>query len=411
MRYRDAAARAHEKNRQVTDAIIVVNAGSSSIKFAIYTAGETQSRILRGLLDALGSQPRFSASDAGGSALAGDPLAGAPAGLTHEQALARLFDWIGRQYTDVRLVAAGHRVVHGGVEFGEPVLVDDSVLTRLEALVPLARLHQPHNLAAIRALIKLHPELPQVACFDTAFHRTQSAIAQAYALPREVSAAGVKRYGFHGLSYQYIAGILPDHLGAGADGRIIIAHLGNGASLCALRGRRSVATTMGYTVLDGLMMGTRSGSLDPGVVLYLMRERGMSLDQVDDLLYRRSGLLGVSGVSADMRVLLASADPRAHFAIDLFAYRAAREIGSLAAALGGLDALVFTGGIGEHAAPVRALICEHAAWLGVELDSGANRGHAPRITTAGSRASAWVIATDEEKVIARETLRALAARP
>lgn len=411
MRYRDAAARAHEKDRQVTAAILVINAGSSSIKFAIYTAGETSSRILRGLLDGLGSQPRFSASDASGNALPGDPLAGAPAGLTHEQALAQLFDWIGRQYASVQLVAAGHRVVHGGAEFSEPVLIDDSVLTGLEALVPLARLHQPHNLAAIRALIKLHPKLPQVACFDTAFHRTQSALAQAYALPREVTATGVKRFGFHGLSYQYIAGVLPDHLGAGADGRIIVAHLGAGASMCALRDRRSIASTMGFTVLDGLMMGTRSGSLDPGVVLYLMRERGMSLDQVDDLLYRRSGLLGVSGVSADMRVLLASADPQAREAIELFAYRAAREIGSLAAALGGLDALVFTGGIGEHAAPVRALICDHAAWLGVELDGGANCNHAPRITTAGSRASAWVIATDEEQVIARETRRALAARP
>jgi len=394
----------------VNDAILVINAGSSSIKFALYTAGESPRRILRGLLDGLGSQPRFSASDAGGNALAGDPLAGAPSGLTHEQALARLFDWIARQYADTRLIAAGHRVVHGGAEFGEPVLVDDPVIARLEALVPLARLHQPHNLAAIRALVKLHPKLPQVACFDTAFHRTQPAIAQAFALPREIEAAGVKRYGFHGLSYQYIAGMLPDHLGAAADGRIIVAHLGAGASMCAMRNRRSVASTMGFTVIDGLMMGTRTGSLDPGVVLYLLRERGMSLDQVDDLLYRRSGLIGVSGISSDMRVLLASADPRARAAIDLFAYRAGREIGSLAAAIGGLDAIVFTGGIGEHAAPVRALICEHAAWLGVDLDSGANRSHGPRITTAGSRVSAWVIATDEEQVIAREARRALAKR-
>jgi acetate kinase len=394
----------------VNDAILVINAGSSSIKFAIYTAGETQNRILRGLLDGLGSQPRFSASDASGNALPGDPLAGAPAGLTHEQALARLFEWIGRQCTDVRLIAAGHRVVHGGEEFRETRLIDASLLVRLDELVPLARLHQPHNLAAIRALLKLHPELPQVACFDTAFHRTQPVIAQTYALPRELTAAGVKRYGFHGLSYQYIAGVLPDHLGAGADGRIIVAHLGAGSSMCAMRNRRSVASTMGFTVIDGLMMGTRCGSLDPGIVLYLMRERGMSLNQVDDLLYRRSGLLGVSGISADMRALLASADPRAREAVELFAYRAAREIGSLAAAISGLDALVFTGGIGEHAPAVRELICRQCEWLGIELDPAANASHATRISAASARTSAWVIATDEEKVIARETRRALGAR-
>lgn len=394
----------------MNDAILVINAGSSSIKFAIYTAGATQSRILRGLLDGLGSQPKFSASDASGKVVPGDPLAGATAGLTHEQALARLFDWIGRQCSDVRLIAAGHRVVHGGDEFSEPMLIDAPLLLRLDEFVPLARLHQPHNLAAIRALIKLQPEIPQVACFDTAFHRTQPAIAQAYALPRELTATGVKRYGFHGLSYQYIAGVLPDHLGTAADGRIIVAHLGAGSSMCAMRNRASVATTMGFTVIDGLMMGTRTGNLDPGIVLYLMRERGMSLDEVDNLLYRRSGLLGVSGVSADMRTLLTSADPRAHEAVELFAYRAAREIGSLAAAISGLDALVFTGGIGEHAATVRELVCGQCAWLGVELDGEANHRHGPRITTATSRTSAWVIATDEEKVIARETHRVLAAR-
>jgi acetate kinase len=399
----------------MSDAIIVVNAGSSSIKFAIYAVGATPGRLLHGLIDGLGSQPRFNASDAAGAVLPGDPLAGVPAGavtrLTHAQAIERLFGWIDRQCAGVNIVAAGHRVVHGADEFSAPVLVDRSILARLETLVPLARLHQPHNLAAIRALMELRPELPHVACFDTAFHRTQPAPAQAYALPRAVSDAGVKRYGFHGLSYQYIAGVLPEHLGAGADGRVIVAHLGNGASLCALRGRRSVATTMGFTVIDGLMMGTRSGSLDPDVVLYLMRERGMSLEDVDDLLYRRSGLLGVSGISSDMRVLLNSIDPRARQAIELFVYRAAREIGSLAAAINGLDALVFTGGIGEHAAPVREMICAHSTWLGIELDAEANRRHAPRISTPASRASAWVIPTDEEVVIARDTLRVLAARP
>ena len=391
----------------MSNAILVVNAGSSSIKFGIYAAGATTACILRGSIDGLGTHPSFGARDARGKVSAADPLAGAPAQLTHAQALERLFGWIGEQYADVELVAAGHRVVHGGEELRVAVVVDREILARLDALVPLARLHQPHNLAAICALTKLRPGLPQVACFDTAFHRTQPALAQAYALPPEITDAGVRHYGFHGLSYQYIADVLPGHLGAHADGRVIVAHLGAGASMCALRKRCSVATTMGFTVLEGLMMGTRSGSLDPGVVLYLQRERGMSLDQIDDLLYRRSGLLGVSGISSDMRTLLESTQPRARAAVDLFTYRAAREIGSLAAAIEGLDALVFTGGIGEHAAPVREMICKQAAWLGVELDAEANRRHATRISTAGSRTSAWVIATDEELVIARETSRVL----
>ncbi len=393
----------------MNDAILVVNAGSSSIKFAIYAFGETPRCILRGAVDGLGAQTRFGARDASGNELPGDPLLAVTASLTHAAALERLFDWIGRQFAAVRIVGAGHRVVHGADEFSAPTRVDDAILTRLETLVPLARLHQPHNLAAIRALLKLRPELPQVACFDTAFHRTQPALARNYALPQELTAAGIRRYGFHGLSYQYIAGVLPEHLGAAAGGRVIVAHLGNGASLCAMRDRASVATTMGFTVIDGLMMGTRSGSLDPGVVLYLLRERGMQLGEVDDLLYRRAGLLGVSGVSSDMRVLLASGEPRAREAVELFAYRAAREIGSLAAAINGLDALVFTGGIGEHAAPVRAMICAQAAWLGVELDVAANGRHATRISVTGCRAPTWVIPTDEEAVIARETRRVLAA--
>ncbi len=387
--------------------LLVINAGSSSVKFAVYAINATPASVLHGLIDGLGARPRFSATDAAGGALAGDPLAGAPAGLTHEQALERLYAWLDRQGLGARIVAAGHRVVHGGDRCAEPVLINAEICAFLESLVPLARLHQSHNLAAIRALKKLRPALPQVACFDTAFHHTQAPLAQAFALPREITEAGVKRYGFHGLSYQYIAGVLPDHLGAHADGRVIVAHLGAGASLCAMRERRSVATTMGFTIIDGLMMGTRSGSLDPGVVLYLMRERGMSLDAVDELLHQRSGLLGVSGVSSDMRVLLASTDSHARTAVELFAYRAAREIGSLAAAIGGLDALVFTGGIGEHAAPVRELICTQCAWLGIELDAAANARHAARISVAGARASAWVIPTDEEIVIARHACRLL----
>ena len=393
------------------DATLVINAGSSSIKFAVYANGTAPACRLRGLIDGLGTQPRFAASNSAGVPYADNPLAGASPALTHAQALERLFAWLDVHGTDLRIVAAGHRVVHGADLFAAPVRVDDTILAQLDALAPLARLHQPHNLAAIRALRKLRPQLPQVACFDTAFHRTQPPLAQAYALPHELSESGIKRYGFHGLSYQYIASVLPEHLGAQAAGRVIVAHLGAGASLCALRERRSCATTMGFTVIDGVMMGTRSGSLDPGVVLYLMRERGMSLDAVDDLLYRRSGLLGVSGISADMRVLLASNEPRARTAVELFAYRVARDIGSLAAAIGGVDALVFTGGIGEHAVPVREMICRQSAWLGIELDAGANARNATRISTANARASAWVIPTDEEIVIARDTAATLAAPP
>ena len=395
----------------MSDAILVVNAGSSSIKFAIYARGAILERRLRGLIEGLGSEPRFTASDGAGRALEGNPLAASPASLTHAQALALLFNWLDRQCADLSIAAAGHRVVHGGDDFGAPVLVDAAILAKLDALTPLARLHQPHNLTAIRALQQLRPQLPQVASFDTAFHRTQPPLARAYALARELTDTGIKRYGFHGLSYQYIAGVLPGHLGAGADGRVIIAHLGAGASMCALRERKSAATTMGFTVLDGLMMGTRSGSLDPAVVLYLLGERGMSVDAVDDLLYLRSGLLGVSGLSADMRVLLASPAPGARAAVELFAYRAAREIGSLAAAIGGLDALVFTGGIGEHAAPVRATICRQSAWLGIDIDADANARHAPRISAAGGRVSAWVIPTDEEIVIARDAARLIDDMP
>lgn len=393
----------------MSDATLVINAGSSSIRFGVFSAGAAPARKLRGLIDGLGTQPRFTASNDAGKAFTDTPFTNASPAMTHAQALERLFAWLDRRCTELKIVGAGHRVVHGADKFTAPVRVNDAILAELDTLVPLARLHQPHNLAAIRILAKARPQLPQVACFDTAFHHSQAPLARAYALPREITDAGVRRYGFHGLSYQYIAETLPAHLGAAADGRVIVAHLGAGASMCAMRGRTSVATTMGFSVLDGLMMGTRPGALDPGVVLYLMRERGMSLDAVDELLYQRSGLLGVSGISSDLRVLLASAEPDARAAIELFAYRAAREIGSLAAALGGLDALVFTGGIGEHAAPVRELICAQCAWLGIRLDANANARHAPQISTAGTHASAWVIPTDEEAVIARHTARLLHA--
>jgi acetate kinase len=294
--------------------------------------------------------------------------------------------------------------VHGGEQFAAPVLIDGAILDQLEKLAPLAPLHQPHNIAPIRVISRIAPDIQQVACFDTAFHRTQPPVAQLYALPRDLSATGVKRYGFHGLSYEYIASVLPGIVGDAPTSRVVAAHLGNGCSMCAMRDGKSVATTMGFTALEGLPMGTRSGAIDPGVVLYLLTERGMSVADVSDLLYHRSGLLGVSGVSNDMRKLLASSAREAAEAIELFVYRINRELGSLVAALGGIDALVFTAGIGEHAAPVRARVCESAGWLGIRLDAAANGAGGPRISSADSRVSAWVVPTNEELMIARHTL-------
>jgi acetate kinase len=385
--------------------ILVLNAGSSSIKFAVFTAGNPLLRTAQGMISGIGSSPAFTAHH-DGKALPGALPASA---MDHESALAWLFDWLETGGHAHHLIGAGHRVVHGGEHHDAPVVIDAHALAGLEALAPLAPLHQPHNLAAIKALRKLRPALRQVACFDTAFHRSQPAVAQAFALPRAVTTGGLRRYGFHGLSYEFIAGALHDALGDRADGRVIVAHLGNGASLCAMRGRKSVATTMGFSTLDGLVMGTRCGAIDPGVLFYLMHERKMSSGAVEDLLYRQSGLLGVSGISNDMRTLLESTDPRAQEAIALFVYRAALETGALAAALEGLDALVFTGGIGEHAAAIRAMICEKLAWLGVTLDQAANARHAGRISTAGSRVSVCVMPTDEEAVIARHAGRLLLA--
>lgn len=331
------------------------------------------------------------------------------AGTTHDDALGVILEWIEARSTGEPLAAAGHRVVHGGVRYAKPVQITLGVLQELEALIPLAPLHQPHNLAPIKSLMKHKPDMAQIACFDTAFHRTQPDVAQAFALPFELSESGIKRYGFHGLSYEYIASVLPEHLGSSADGRVVVAHLGAGASMCALRGRRSVATTMGFTALDGLPMGTRTGTIDPGVILHLMSERRMSLGDVNDLLYKRSGLLGMSGVSSDVRDLLGSHAPRARHALDVFVYRVGRELGSLVAALGGLDALVFTAGIGEHAQSLRARVCRDAEWLGIHLDEAANAAGGPRITRPDSAATAWVIPTNEELMIARHTLELIGA--
>jgi acetate kinase len=395
----------------MADAILVLNAGSSSLKFSVFLGGDPPEPLLRGQLEGLLTQPRFVARDHAGG-VAGEREWGAGTKLGHDGAIEFLFAWgRGGQLRGHRIAAVGHRVVHGGLQFTRPVLLDPQVLAALEQLTPLAPLHQPHNLAAIRAVAQHAPGLPQVACFDTSFHRTQPAVAQAFALPRQYAAEGVCRYGFHGLSYEYIASVLPGLDARAAAGRTVVAHLGNGASMCALKGGQSVATTMGFTALDGLPMGTRCGALDPGVLLYLMDRHGMDARALENLLYQQSGLLGVSGISSDMRTLLASPDPKAAEAIDLFVYRVGRELGSLAAALGGLDALVFTGGIGENAPAIRARVCRDAAWLGLECDEAANDAGGPRISRPESRVTAWVIRTNEELMIAQHTRRLLEGRP
>ena len=387
----------------MTDQLLVLNAGSSSLKFSLYELAASGPEVrLRGRIEALHGEARFSARDAAGAALGERTW---PRGaLAAPEALAFLLEWLAGHGGE-RPAAVGHRVVHGGTEFAEPVRVDAATLERLGRLAPLAPLHQNANLEPIRTLAGRDPALVQVACFDTAFHRTQPQTAQALALPEALTREGVQRYGFHGLSYEYVAGALARHDARAAAGRSVIAHLGNGASMCALRAGRSIATTMGFSTLDGLPMGTRSGALDPGVLLWLMNAKGMDARAIEDLLYHHSGLLGVSGATSDMRALLASDAPAARRAVDLFVYRVGRELGSLAAALGGLDALVFTAGIGEHAAEIRSRVCRDAAWLGVELDESANRGGGPRISSAASGVSVWVIATDEELMIARHAAR------
>lgn len=387
----------------MSDAILVLNAGSSSLKFAVYTRNDgTLAAVMRGKIAGIGTKPTFSARDGAGFALRQDFPPMEPAtGL--ESLMSMLLAWVQTHLGCVTIAAVGHRVVHGGQHHAGPTLVTDALLADLEGLVPLAPLHQPHNLAAIRCVAALMPNLRQVACFDTSFHRTQSRLAQLFALPRAMADDGILRYGFHGLSYDYIAGTLPHHLGNRANGRVIICHLGNGASLCALQDRQSVATSMGFTALDGLMMGTRCGTLDPGVVLYLL-EKGWSAQGITKLLYQDSGLLGVSGISNDVAILTADTAAEAQEAIALFCYRAASQLAALIPGLGGLDAIVFTAGIGENSAPVRKGICSCLHWLGVELDAGANDRNATRINTEGSRVDLLIIPTDEEIVIARATL-------
>ncbi len=376
----------------------VINAGSSSLKFSFY---EGERRLLAGQVDGIGVRPAAQAVGGDGEAIAPPDFAAHPPASPSE-ALPVVLPWARQRLGDGRRLAAlAHRVVHGGARHSQPARVTPELLAELEALVPLAPLHEPHNLAPIRTALTMDPELPQVACFDTAFHRTAPEIEQRFALPYGLYDEGVRRYGFHGLSYEYIASVLPRDAPEIAAGRVVVAHLGNGCSACAMRAGRSVATTMGFTALDGLPMGTRCGALDPGVVLYLIQQKGMTVEAVTDLLYRRSGMLGLSGISSDFRELLASTAPRARFAVEAFCYWTARHIAALAAALGGLDGIVFTAGVGENAAPIRAAICRACDWLGVALDETANAAHRTRISTPASRVGAYVIPTDENLMIAR----------
>ena len=389
--------------------ILVLNAGSSSLKFSLFAVpavGEMRA-VAVGQIEGLGTAPRLKVKDGAGERIADEQWDKSEVS-GHAQALQRIAGLLRSRFQGSVLAGVGHRVVHGGPDYAAPLLVTPEAMRRLEDFIPLAPLHQPHNLAAIRAVQEVQPELPQVACFDTAFHQTQERVAQFYGLPYEYFEQGVRRYGFHGLSYEYIAAALPGIAPAVAGGRVVVAHLGSGASMCAMHAGRSVGSSMGFTALDGLLMGTRPGNMDPGIVLYLLQQEGMSAKQIEDLLYKRSGLLGLSGIGNDMRVLLASEEPRARLAIDHFVYRISRELGALAAVLGGLDALVFTAGIGENSARIRQLVCEKARWLGIEVDEAANELAGPRISSAGSRTSAWVVPTNEELMIARHTRKLLA---
>jgi len=392
----------------VGDAILVINAGSSSVKFVVFVTGGARplTASIRGTITGIGTAPHFLARSADGAILV-DRKWRRSDGPNEEALLKELVSWIEGQIGSHRLVAAGHRVVHGGSAFTAPILVDAEVMQALEGLIPLAPLHQPHNLAAVRWLGRAHAHLPQVACFDTAFHAGRSNTALRFALPRAFHDEGVRRYGFHGLSYEYISRALAEIAPELHRGRVVVAHLGNGASLCAMRGGVSVDSTMGFTALDGLLMGTRCGSIDAGVLLFLLA-RGMDHEALQRLLYHQSGLLGVSGgISSDMRELIASERAEAAEAIDLFVYRCVREIGAMAACMGGCDGIVFTGGIGEHAPLIRKRVSQGCQWLGVELDDDANARGTGRISTPTSRATAWVIPTNEEQMIAMHTLATL----
>jgi acetate kinase len=389
------------------DYALVLNAGSSSLKFCVYVRPETEQWRLkaRGQIEGIGTSPHLSAKNAEGEKIADQRLSAEV--RDGARALDSLASWLREKYGGSRILGVGHRVVHGGARHDRPIILTREILADLKELIPLAPLHQPHNLAPIEAVFERLPEVPQVACFDTGFHRGHSAVADLVPLPRILTKTGLQRYGFHGISYEYIASILPQAAPEIAKGRVIVAHLGSGSSLCAMKDGRSVDNTMGFTALEGLCMGTRPGSIDPGVVLHLFQTLGYSAKQVEEILYKKSGLLGISGISNDMRDLLASQEPSARLAVDYFVFRISKEIGAFAAVLGGLDGLVFTAGIGENSPEIRQRICEASAWLGVELDKEANLHNSSRISNPGSRVSAWVIPTNEELMIARHTGRLL----
>ena len=390
-------------------AILTINAGSSSIKFALFPLAKPISpeAEFSGQIDGIGtSATKMVAKDRSGARIADQAIPGEQ--VSHDQAFDALLKWFQATQTGWQIIAVGHRVVHGGDRYSQPTVIDATVLAHLTSFIPLAPLHEPHNVAGIRALQALMPDVPQVACFDTAFHRSQPDVAQVFGLPRALTAEGIKRYGFHGLSYEFIARALPEHSHR-ANGRVVVAHLGNGASMAAMVDRKCVATTLGFSTIDGLLMGTRCGNLDPGVVLHLMETKGYSVKDMTRILYKESGLLGVSGISQDMRTLLASEAPEAREAVELFCYRIVRELGSLIAAAGGIDALVFTGGIGEHAAEVRRRVCLQLGWLGLQLDAEANARHANVISAGQSQVDVLVIPTNEEWMMAHhaQTLLAL----
>lgn len=394
----------------MADTVLVVNAGSSSIKYSLYEIGGAHTLRLasKGQMAGIGTEPHLRAHDAQGAALAdqkysADDVPDVPA------AMAYMGDWLRTHLGGVLPAAVGHRVAHGGPVYTYPALVDDSLLAALDRLVPLAPLHQPYNVSPIRSIQTRFPGMPQVACFDTAFHRGHAEVADRYALPEALYREGIRRYGFHGLSYEYIARTLPRVAPGIAHGAVVVAHLGSGASMCAIRNGRSVDSTMGFTALDGLPMGTRCGQLDPGVVLHLLTEKGWTPKDVERFLYRDAGLRGLSGISNDVRVLLASDAPSARLALDYFVYRIVRETGSLAAAMGGIEALVFTAGVGENSPEIRARVCARLEWLGIRLDDTANRAGGPRISTADSPLSVWVVPTDEERMIAEHTVDVLTA--
>jgi acetate kinase len=385
------------------DYVLVLNAGSSSLKFCVFRrpVGENWLLEARGQVEGIGTSPRFSAKDGNSQTIVENSLG---AGVCDgPAAIDALSQWLRSKYGGARVLAVGHRVVHGGTRFAQPTIVTREVLAALHELVPLAPLHQPYNLAAIEAVFERLPDVPQVACFDTGFHLGRSRVAELIPLPQEICKSGLQRYGFHGLSYEYVSSALPRVAPEIATGRVIVAHLGSGVSLCALNHGKSVDTSMSFTALDGLCMGTRPGTIDPGAVLYLFQGLGMTAKEVESVLYKKSGLLAISGVSNDMRNLLASPTPEARLAVDYFIYRATKEIGALAAVLGGIDGLVFTAGIGENSPEIRRRICEASSWLGVELATDSNAKGGPRISTPHSSVSTWVVPTNEELMIARHT--------